>query len=100
MSVYFKYLTNRFVIALMVFVAWISFIDDNSLLYQHRLNKQIKQLEDKKAFYTNAIKQQKQTLKDLNNDEKLKKYAREKLLMKRQGEDIYIIETKDIKDSE
>ena len=93
MSVYFKYLTNRFVIALIVFAAWMSFIDDNSLLYQHRLNKQIKQLEDKKAFYTEAIKQQNQTLKDLNNDEKLKKYAREKLLMKRQGEDIYIIET-------
>ena len=97
MSVYFKYLTNRFVIALIVFVAWISFIDDNSLLYQHRLNKQIKQLEDKKAFYTNAIKQQKQTLKDLNNDEKLKKYAREKLLMKRQGEDIYIIKNENKK---
>ncbi len=100
MSVYFKYLTNRFVIALIVFVAWMSFIDDNSLLYQHRLNNQIKQLEDKKAFYTEAIKQQKQTLKDLNNDEKLKKYAREKLLMKKKGEDIYIIETENIKISE
>ena len=92
-SEYLKYLTNRFVVTIIVFLAWVIFIDDNSLLYQHSLNKQIKTLEDKKAFYTEAIKEQKQTLKDLDNDKKLKKYAREKLLMKKQGEDIYIIET-------
>ena len=90
---YLKYLTNRFVIAIIVFVAWVSFFDDNSLLYQHSLNKQINALEEKKAFYTEAIKEQKQILKDLDNDKKLKKYAREKLLMKQPGEDIYIIET-------
>ena len=89
---YLTYLKNRFVIAIIVFMAWISFFDDNSLLYQHGLNKQIDDLENKKAFYTGAIKKQKQTLKDLNNDDKIKKYAREKLMMKQPGEDIYIIE--------
>ncbi len=90
---YIKYLTNRFVIALIVFVAWISFFDDNSLLYLHRLNKQVKTLENKKNFYTKAIKEQKQTIKDLHNDQKLQKYAREKLLMKQEGEDIYLIDS-------
>ncbi len=88
-----KYLTNRFVIAIIIFVVWISFIDDNSLLYLRNLDKQIDELQDKKAFYQEGIKQQKQALKDLNNDEKLQKYAREKLLMKKEGEDIYLIET-------
>ena len=90
---YLKYLTNRFVIAIIVFIAWTGFFDDNSLLYQHKLNKQIKELEKKKAFYTEAIKKQKQILKDLDNDKKLEKYVREKLLMKHPEEDIYIIET-------
>ena len=90
---YLKYLTNRFVIAIVVFIAWFGFFDDNSLLYQRKLNKQIKDLEKKKAFYTKAIKKQKQILKDLDNDKKLEKYAREKLLMKQPGEDIYIIES-------
>ncbi len=91
-SEYLKYLTNRYVVAIIVFVAWISFFDDNSLLYQHGLNKQIKDLKNKKAFYSEAIKKQKQMLKDLDDDKKLEKYAREKLLMKQPGEDVYIID--------
>ncbi len=89
----FKYLTNRFVIAIIIFVVWIAFIDDNSLLYLKGLDKQIEDLQTKKAFYQEGIKQQKQTLKDLNDDKKLQKYAREELLMKKEGEDIYLIET-------
>ena len=92
---YLKYLTNRFVIAIIVFLAWVFFIDDNSLLYQLSLNKQIEELKQKKSFYTKAIKEQKQTLKDLDNDKKIKKYAREKLLMKQPSEDIFIIETEE-----
>jgi len=87
-----KFLTNRFVIAIIIFVVWVAFIDDNSWLYLRNLNKQISKLESKKAFYIENIKLQKQMLKDLQNDVKLQKYAREELLMKKPGEDIYIIE--------
>jgi len=92
MKYYLKYLTNRFVIAFIIFVIWISFIDDNSLLYLNKFNKEIDKLEKQKTFYKEGILKQKQSLKDLNNDEKLQKYAREKLLMKKEDEDIYIIE--------
>ena len=92
MSSQFKFLTNRFVIAIIVFLVWIAFIDDNSLLYLRNLDKQINKLQNKKDYYKKDIEIQKQTLKDLNNDEKLQKYAREKLLMKKEGEDIFIIE--------
>ena len=87
-----KPLANRFVIAILIFIVWVIFIDDNSLVYLHGLNKEIEDLEQKKAFYEEGIRQQKQALKDLDNPEKLQKYAREKLLMKKEGEDIYIIE--------
>ncbi len=90
----YKNITNRFVIALLLFVVWIVFIDDNSLLYLHGLDRNIQELKNKKAFYQNGIKQQKIELKDLNDTRKLQKYAREKLLMKKEGEDIYIIENK------
>jgi cell division protein FtsB len=60
------------------------------------LDKEINRLEQKKAFYQEEINRQKKELNDLNNDEKLQKYAREKLLMKKEGEDIYIIETEHI----
>ena len=88
-----KHIKNRFVIAAIVFVAWVLFIDDNSLLYLRGLDKDIKALKQKKAYYQKEIKQEKQDLKDLSNDGKLQRYAREKLLMKKKGEDIYLIET-------
>jgi len=91
----FKFLTNRFVIAIIIFLVWVAFIDDNSLLYLNKLDKKIGELQTKKAFYQKEIKVQKQTLKDLNDDEKLQKYAREKLLMKKEGETIYLIDEPD-----
>jgi len=91
----FKFLTNRFTIAIIIFLVWIAFIDDNSLLYLGKLDKKIEELQTKKAYYQKEIKAQKQTLKDLNDDQKLQKYAREKLLMKKEGETIYLIDEPD-----
>ncbi len=90
----YRYITNRFTIAIIIFILWVLFIDDNSLLYLHGLDKKTNDLKNKKEFYQEEIKEQKQELKNLNDEEKLEKYAREKLLMKKKGEDIYIIETK------
>jgi len=90
-----KHIKNRFVIAIIAFIAWIVFIDDNSIIYLHKFDKEINELEGKKAYYQEEIKKEKQDLKDLNNDAKLQSYAREKLLMKKEGEDIYIIEKKE-----
>ncbi len=89
-----KYLKNKFAIAFVLFLIWIIFIDQNSFQYLHKLDKKISELKSKKAYYQVQIKQEKQDLKDLSNDQKLQKYAREKLLMKKKGEDIYIIEEK------
>ncbi len=85
---------NKFTIALFLFVLWILFIDNNSWLFQKKLNKEIRKYEERKAFYQKEIEKQKQELKDLQDEKKLEKYAREKLLMKKKGEDIYIIEKK------
>ncbi len=85
---------NKFTIALFVFVLWVLFIDNNSWLFHKKLDKEIKKYEDRKAFYQKEIKKQKQELKDLQDEKKLEKYAREKLLMKKKGEDLYIIEKK------
>jgi len=87
-----KYLRNKFVIAFVLFLIWIVFIDQNSFRYLHKLDKKVTELKTKKSYYQAQIKQEKQDLKDLSNDKKLQKYAREKLLMKKEGEDIYIIE--------
>ncbi len=91
-----KYI-NKFTIAIFVFVIWIVFIDDNSIIFQYQLNKEINKNEATKDYYINEIKKEKQELKDLQNEQKLEKYAREKLLMKKPDEDVYLIDTKTTK---
>ncbi len=60
---------------------------------EHRiLNKQLNELEDNKKYYQDEIKKDKENIKLLKNPDQIEKYAREKYYMKRDSEDIYIIE--------
>jgi cell division protein DivIC len=60
---------------------------------EHReLNKQIDELEDNKRYYQNEINADKSQIKKLKNPAEIEKYAREKYYMKKDSEDIYIIE--------
>jgi cell division protein FtsB len=66
---------------------------DNYSYFDHRfLDKQIDELEDNKKYYQDEIKKDQENIKQLNNSEQIEKYAREKYYMKKDSEDIYIIE--------
>jgi cell division protein FtsB len=68
------------------------FIDNTSYLEQRVLNKQLDELEDNKKYYQDEIKKDEENIKLLKNPDQIEKYAREKYYMKRDSEDIYIIE--------
>jgi cell division protein FtsB len=60
---------------------------------EHRvLNKEIEELEDNENYYINEIKKDSLKIKHLKNSNQIEKYAREKYFMKRENEDIYLIE--------
>ena len=66
---------------------------DNYSYFDHRvLDKEIEELENNKAYYEEQIRKDSQNIKQLNNPEQTEKYAREKYYMKKDSEDIYIIE--------
>ncbi len=90
-----KYLKNIFVIIFIVFAVWMLFIDSNSLLIHHELNEDINDLEDEKEYYNKEIEKDKKAIKELSTDEGIEKLAREKYYMKKDNEDIYIIEYED-----
>ena len=71
------------------------FIDSNSLLIHHELNEDINDLEDEKEYYNKEIEKDKKAIKELSTDEGIEKLAREKYYMKKDNEDIYIIEYED-----
>jgi cell division protein FtsB len=87
-----KILGNRYVIVLVFFIVWMLFLDNTSYMEHRILNKQLDALEDNKTYYKDEIKKDEEKIKLLKNPDQIEKYAREKYYMKRDSEDIYIIE--------
>jgi cell division protein FtsB len=94
----YKILTNIFVMILIPFIIWMLFFDENSFLIHRKFNQEIDELESTISFYKNKIEQDKETIKKLEDSLELERFAREKYLMKKDNEDIYIIEFDTIKE--
>jgi cell division protein FtsB len=86
---------NIFILILIVFIVWMLFFDANSYLIHHELNSDIKDLETEKEYYQKEILKDKKALKKLSTEEGLEKFAREEYYMKRDNEEIFIIEYED-----
>mgnify|MGYP001162462872 FL=1 len=91
-SKFFKIVSNLYILISVVFFIWIFFIDSNSILVNIRLNKEISELKKRKDILENQIQIDKQIISNLQNPDSLEKYAREKLYMKKENEEIFIIE--------
>jgi cell division protein DivIC len=90
-----NYLKNKYLIAVVLFIVWITFFDNFNIIKQSKIKKNIKQLEENKKFYIQEITKDSTEYYDLLNDaEKREKFAREKFLMKKEDEDVYIIRRK------
>ena len=100
-SALLQFISNKYVWVLLFFIIWMFFLDNYSYFDHRFLNKQIDELETNKEYYQEEIKKDEQNIKLLKNPNQLEKYAREKYYMKKDSEDIYIIEFEDqrIKDS-
>jgi cell division protein DivIC len=86
---------NIFILILVVFVVWMLFFDANSWLIHHELNTDIDALENEKEYYKKEIEKDNKAIKKLSTEEGLEKFAREEYYMKRDNEEIYIIEYED-----
>lgn len=92
---YFKSFKNIFVIILVIFTIWMLFFDANSYLMHRELNNEMQDLEDEKEYYKNEIEKDKKAIQELSTEEGIEKLAREKYYMKKENEEIYIIEYED-----
>lgn len=83
---------NVFFLSAIAFLVWMLFLDDNNMMSQYRLYKELKEMEGKKEFFKkesfaataeyNAI---------VDNPQYVERFAREKYWMKKDNEDLYII---------
>jgi cell division protein DivIC len=92
---WFKLATNIYAAIGLFFVIWMIFLDTNSLLIYLNLERKLNDLERQKATLEQDIVRDMQTLQQLNDSVQLERYARERYLMKRKNEDIYLIEYAD-----
>lgn len=89
---WFKFLSNKYVWVLLFFCVWILFLDNYSYFDHRVLNNEIDELENNKKYYQEEIKKDEENIKLLKNPTQIEKYAREKYFMKKDSEDIYIVE--------
>ncbi len=82
-------------VTFIAFGIWITFFDSNSLISQYRLYSELQALKREKVFYIEEIKKNKTLINQIQTDPVfLEQLARERYLMKRDNEDIFIfIET-------
>ncbi|MBX2826677.1 MAG: septum formation initiator family protein [Flavobacteriaceae bacterium] len=92
---WFVVLSGTYVIILILFVVWMVFFDTNSYIIHKELNDEINALEDTKEFYKEEIARDLEFIEKMKDSNEVEKYAREKYYLKRENEDIYIIEHED-----
>ncbi len=81
-----------YVITTSVMLAWMFLLDSNDLGVQIRLSRELYHLRSEKKYYQEQLKVlAKERRMMMGNAALLEKYAREKYLMKRPKEDVYII---------
>lgn len=87
-----KYLKNKFILSSFFLLVWLSFFDEYNLIFQVKINSEKKELLKELYLLKYQTYQNQQFLNSLDNLEFIEKYAREKFLMKKYNEDVYILE--------
>lgn len=87
------YVINPYFIASVCFIIWMAFFDQNSLITHRELDKQIRALEADQTYFETNLKNENAKLKLLQeNPAEIERIAREKFFLKKDNEDIFIIQ--------
>jgi len=88
----FAIFLNKYILIVLLFVVWMLFLDTNSWFIHRELDQEIKELNDNKKYYIKEIIKDQKDIKSLKDSSELEKFAREEYFMKKDDEEIYIIE--------
>jgi cell division protein FtsB len=83
---------NKFFLVALAFAVWMVFFDKNDLLSQYQYHQEVSKLKTERDFYKLQNVKVSKDLDELNSDpQKLEKFAREKYLMRKDNEDVFVI---------
>ncbi len=87
----------HYIFALSAFAVWMIFFDEKDIFTQGKRTADLKQVESKIDFYKIQIAETWQQIDQLDNDPgMLEKFAREKYYMKRDNEEVFIIDLEEV----
>jgi cell division protein DivIC len=88
-----SWLKNKYVLTALFFGVWVLCIDDRDFITTHfRHVKELHKLEARKIYFEEQIRNVRKELDQLkSNPSTLEKYARERYLMKRDNEDLFVV---------
>ena len=87
-----RFFINKYFLTALAFIVWLVFFDSNNILNGLKVKDKLNDLKKQKQFYMNEIKQDSiLTRKLLSDTIELEKFARERYLMKKDNEDVYLI---------
>lgn len=89
-----KIVTNKYLLTGIAFGIWMLFFDRNDISLQIQRIQELNKLQRNEEVMTQKIKDTHTELDNLKNSpQTLEKYAREKYLMKKDNEDLFLVET-------
>lgn len=85
-------LKNKYLLASVGLVIWLLYFDKNDVFTQFELINRCRKLNAEKEYYKQEIEKNRQEINELqNNTKSLETFAREKYLMKKDNEDVFVI---------
>lgn len=83
---------NVYFVSIVTFIFWMMFLDRNNLVTSYNTEHKLNELLTQKAYYQSEIEKVDKLKAELfSTSAKKEKFAREKYLMKKDNEDIFII---------
>ena len=87
-----KFFRSFYLLVTAAFLTWMFFFDENDFIRQYQMSKKRSDLEEERDYYVSKIAEVEKDRKELmSNSDLLEKFAREKYLMKRPTEDVFLI---------
>lgn len=87
-----KYVLNKYVLTIFLFLIWMIFFDNNSFLVINEIDSNITKNEQQLMHYKSEYEKNNTFYEKLMNNESAKeKFARENYFMKKPNEEIFII---------
>ena len=91
----FKLFKNKYFIVTVILTIWLLYFDKNDVLTQYDLVQKCNKLKAEKEYYLSEISKNKTEIHELQHNVKsLETFAREKYLMKKDNEEVFVFTTK------